>query len=51
MDPAMVIAVKMANVMVEVNHKTVVYSDALAELMKERGISEQEFQSSKQEKE
>jgi hypothetical protein len=47
MDPATVTAVKMANVMVEVNHTTVVYSDTLAELLKERGISEQEFQSSK----
>jgi hypothetical protein len=51
MDPATVAAVKMANVMVEVNRTAVVYSGALAELMKERGISEQEFQRRKQEKE
>jgi hypothetical protein len=51
MDPATVAAVKMANVMAEVNRTAVVYSGALAELMKERGISEQEFQRRKQEKE
>ena len=37
--------------MAEVNRTAVVYSGALAELMKERGISEQEFQRRKQEKE
>ena len=51
MDPATVAAVKLANVMAEVNRTAVVYSGALAELMKERGISEQEFQRRKQEKE
>jgi hypothetical protein len=51
MDPATVAAVKMATVMAEVNRTAVVYSGALAELMKERGISEQEFQRRKQEKE
>jgi hypothetical protein len=51
MDPATVAAVKMANVMVEVNRTAVVYFGALAELMKERGISDQEFQRCKQEKE
>jgi hypothetical protein len=51
MDPATVAAVKMANVMAEVNRTAVVYSGALAELMKERGISEQEFQQCQQEKE
>ncbi len=50
-DPATVDAVKMANVMVEVNRTAVVYSGVLAELMKERSISEQEFQHRKQEKE
>ena len=52
MDPATVAAVKMANVMAEVNRTpAVVYLGALAELMKERGISQQEFQRHKQEKE
>jgi hypothetical protein len=51
MDSEAVAAVKMVREMAVVNRTAVVYSGALAELMRERGISETEFQRRKQEKE
>ena len=51
MDSEAVAAVKMVREMAVVNRTAVVYRGALAELMRERGISETEFQRRKQEKE
>ena len=51
MDAEAVAAVKMVKDMAEVHRTAVVYSGALAELLRSRGISEQEFQRRKQEKE
>ena len=51
MDAEAVAAVKMVKEMAEVHRTAVVYSGALAELLRSRGISEQEFQRRKQEKE
>jgi hypothetical protein len=51
LDAEAVAAVKMVKEMAEVHRTAVVYSGALAELLRSRGISEQEFQRRKQEKE